>query len=78
MSGLNQYKSTRNEDLFVKSVLGHFERQVLTADQEEKLESLYKEKSILKPNKNSCNYFSFAESRPQKAKPRRSRPRVVF
>ena len=73
MSGLSQYKLTRNEDLFVKSAMEDFERQVLTAEHEERLESLYKEKSTLKPNKNSSNYFSFKESTPKKGKPRKPR-----
>ena len=72
LSGLNQYKLTKNEDQFVKSALGDFDqKQMLTDHQEERLESLYKEKSRLKPNKNSSGYFSFKETPPKKAKVRR-------
>jgi hypothetical protein len=72
MSGLNQYKLTKNEDQFVKSALGDFDqKRMLTEHQEERLESLYKEKSKFKPNKNSSGYFSFKESTPKKAKSRR-------
>jgi hypothetical protein len=77
MSGLNQYQLTKTEGQFVKSALGDFaQNHGLTEDREEKLESLYKEKSKLVPNKKSPNYFSFKESTPQKAKPRKPRTRV--
>jgi cell shape-determining protein MreC len=76
VSGLNQYKLTKNEDQFIKTTLEDFnQKNALTEHQEERIESLYKEKSKLKPNKNS-NYFSFAESTPQKTRPRRPRVRV--
>ena len=71
MSGLNQYQLTKNEDQFVKSALGNFDQHMLTGQQEEKIESLYKEKSKLKPNKNSSDYFSFQETPPKKARVRR-------
>jgi hypothetical protein len=72
MSGLNQYKLTKNEDQFVKSVSGVFDqKQMLTERQEERLESLYKEKSKSKPNKNSSDYFSFKETTPKKVRVRR-------
>jgi superfamily II DNA helicase RecQ len=72
MSGLSQYKLTENEDQFVKSAAGDFDqKQMLTERQEERLENLYKEKSKLKPNKNSPDYFSFQESPPKKARARR-------
>jgi len=79
MSGLNQYKLTKNEDQFVKSALEDFDQNhMLTAQQEENLESLYKEKSKLIPNKNSSNYFSFKETSPKKAKPRKPRAKDVL
>jgi len=53
-------------------------KQVLTELQEERLESLYREKSKLTPNKNSSNYFSFKESSPKKSRPRKSRAKMVF
>jgi predicted flavoprotein YhiN len=72
MSGLKQYKLTKNEDQFVKSALGDFDqKQMLTAQQEERIEILYKEKSKLKPNKSSSDYFSFKETTPKKARIRR-------
>ncbi len=72
MSGLNQYKLTDNEDKFVKSASGDFDqKQMLTERQEERLETLYKEKSKLKPNKNSLDYFAFQPSPPKKARIRR-------
>ena len=77
MSGLNQYQLTKTEDQFVKSALGDFnQNHALTDDREERLETLYKEKSKLKPNKKSPSYFSFKESPPQKAKPWKPRTRV--
>jgi hypothetical protein len=79
MSGLNQYKLTKNEDQFVKSALEDFDQNhMLTAQQEENLESLYKEKSKLIPNKNSSNYFSFKETSPKKARPRKPRAKDVL
>jgi hypothetical protein len=72
MSGLNQYKLTKNEDQFIKSASGDFDqKQMLTEQQEERLESLYREKSKSKPNKNSSDYFSFQESTPKKARVRK-------
>jgi hypothetical protein len=59
MSGLNQSQLTKNEDQFVKSALGDFNQHMVTGQQEEKIESLYREKSELKPNKNSSDYFPF-------------------
>jgi hypothetical protein len=44
---------------------------MLTAQQEERIEILYREKSKLKPNKNSSDYFSFKETTPKKARVRR-------
>jgi hypothetical protein len=79
MSGLNQHALTKAEDQFVKTALGDFDKNhVLTEHQEEKLESLYKEKSRLKPNKNSSDYFSFKETSPKKTKGRRPRVKVAF
>ena len=75
VSGLNQYKLTKNEDQLIKTTLENFDqKQTLTTHQEERIESLYKEKSKLKPNKNS-NYFSFAESLPNKPRLRKHRVR---
>ena len=77
MSGLNQYQLTKMEGQFVKSTLGDFDQNhALTGDREERLETLYKGKSKLEPNRKSSNYFSFKESNPQKAKPRRPGTRV--
>ncbi len=74
MSGLNQYKLTKSEDLFIKTSLADFDKNhALTEHQEEKLESLYKEKSKLIPNK---NHFSLKESSPKKTRPRRPGAKV--
>ena len=74
MSGLTRYALTTGEDLFLKTVSADFDKnRALTAHQEERLETLYKEKSKLIPNK---NHFAFKESSPKKARPRR--PRVKF
>jgi len=76
MSGLNQYALTLAEDQFLKTALGDFDKNdTLTERQEEKLESLYKEKSQSMPNKKS-DYFSFKKSSPKKTEPRRPRTRV--
>jgi hypothetical protein len=76
MSGLNRYKLTQKEDQFIKSTEDDFnQKNVITEQQEEKLESLYKEKSKLLPNK---NYFSPKESiAPGKTKARRYRPKFM-
>jgi hypothetical protein len=76
MSGLNRYKLAAREDQFVKSVEQNFnQKNMLTEQQEEKLESLYKEKSKLIPNR---NYFSPKESsHPEKTKNKRFRPKFI-
>jgi len=77
ISGLNQYQLTKTEGQLIQSALGHFnQHHGLTEDREERLEALYREKSKLKPNKNSPGYFSFKESPPKKAKPRKPGTRV--
>jgi hypothetical protein len=73
MSGLNQYALTKAEDQFLKTTSEDFDRNKgLTDHQEEKLETLYKEKSRLTPNK-KADRFSCKESAPAKAKPRKPR-----
>jgi DNA repair ATPase RecN len=76
MPGLNRYNLTKGENQFVKSAEEDFNRKnKLTEQQEEKLESLYKEKSRFLPNR---NYFSPKESsNPVKAKVRRFRPKFI-
>ena len=79
MSGLNQHALTKSEDQFVKTALEDFEKNhALTELQEERLESLYKEKSKLIPNKNSSNYSSLKESSAKKGRPRKSRTKMMF
>ncbi|NWF91450.1 MAG: hypothetical protein HXY46_00920 [Syntrophaceae bacterium] len=69
MSGLNRYVLTKAEDQFVKTALEDFgKRHALTEHQEERLESLYKEKSRLIPNK---NLSPLKENSPKRANPRR-------
>lgn len=76
ISGLNQYALTKSEDQFLKTALEDFDRnQALTERQEERLENLYKEKSLSIPNKKR-DYFSFKKSSPQKAPPRRPHAKV--
>jgi hypothetical protein len=67
---------TKNEDQFVKSTEHDFnQKNMLTEQQEERLEGLYKEKSRLIPNR---NYFSPKESsNPGKTKVRRFRPKFM-
>jgi DNA repair ATPase RecN len=77
MSGLNQHALTKGEDQFLKTALEDFnQNHALTEHQEERLETLYKEKSRLKPNKKSPDYFSFKESTPRRAKPRKPQAKV--
>jgi hypothetical protein len=76
MSGLNQHALTKTEDRFIKTALEDFEKNhALTDLQEEKLESLYKEKSKLTPNK---THFSIKESSPKKAKLRKPKGKMMF
>jgi len=75
VSGLSRYKLTQKEDQFVKSAEQDFnQKDMLTEQQEERLESLYKEKSKLIPNR---NYFSPKESATL-VKTRVKRPRPKF
>jgi O-methyltransferase involved in polyketide biosynthesis len=76
MSGLNQYVLTKAEDQFLKTALEDFDKNhALTERQEERLESLYKEKSQSTPIKKS-DHFSFKKSSPKKTEPRKPRTRV--
>jgi len=76
MSGLNQHALTKAEDQFLKTASEDFDNNhALTEQQEEKLESLYKEKSKSIPNK-KADHFSFKKSSPKKTEPLRSRTRV--
>ena len=76
MSGLNQHALTKAEDQFIKTVVEDFGKNgVLTGPQEERLESLYKEKSKLIPNK---NHVSSKGSSPKKTKPRKPHWKAVF
>ncbi len=68
MSGLSQYELTKAEEVFLKTASEDFDRnQALTEKQEERIETLYKLKSQLIPNK----YPSPLKESPKKAKPRR-------
>lgn len=76
MSGLNQFALNTAEDHFLKTVLAEFDKnQALTKNQKERLESLYKEKSQVVPNKKS-DHFSFKKSSPEKIRPRRPRTKA--
>lgn len=76
MSGLSHYKLTAREDQFIKSAEQDFnQNNLLTEQQEERLENLYKEKSRLIPNK---NYYTPKEnSNPLKTKAKKSRPTFI-
>ena len=76
ISGLSRYKLTEKENQFVKSAEVDFnQKNKLTDQQEERLESLYKEKSRFLPNR---NYFSFKENvSPEKTKARRYRRKFM-
>ena len=77
MSGLNQYKLTKTEDQFVKSAVEDFDKNhALTEQQEKKIETLYKEKSSLVPDKKSSDYFAFKKSVPPKARVLKPRTRM--
>jgi hypothetical protein len=76
MSGLNQHALTKAEDQFLKTALEDFDKNhALTERQEERLESLYKQKSQSIPNKKS-DHFSFKKSNPKKTEPRRPRTKA--
>ncbi|HUL36661.1 MAG TPA: hypothetical protein VLW47_03180 [Thermodesulfobacteriota bacterium] len=76
MSGLNQYALTQAEDQFLKAAAEDFDKnQALTERQEDRLESLYKVKSLSIPNKKS-DRSSVKKSEPKKVKPQRPRGRV--
>ncbi len=76
MSGLNQYALTKAEDQFLKTAVEDFNKnRALTEPQEDRLESLYKEKSQSIPNKKS-DRFAVKKSSPKKVEPRRPRTRV--
>ena len=76
MSGLNQYALTTAEDLFLRAASAEFDKnQALTKHQEERLETLYKEKSKLTPNKKP-NQLPFDKSTPKKTRPQMPRRRV--
>ena len=76
MSGLNQYALTNAEDQFLKTVMEDFDKNnALTERQEDRLETLYKEKSQAIPNRKS-DRFSVKDSIPKKVKPRMPRGKV--
>ncbi len=76
LSGLNQYALTTAEDVFLKAVSADFDKnQALTERQEESLETLYKEKSRITPNKKS-NPLPLSKSNPNKVRPRMPRRKV--
>jgi len=77
ISGLNQYKLTEREDQFIKSAEQDFnQKNMLTEQQEERLEVLYKDKSRFIPNK---TYFTPKESSsPKKTRVQRPRVKVFY
>ncbi len=78
MSGLNNYALTTAEDHFLETVSADFDKnQTLTDRQEERLETLYKEKSRLAPNKKS-NQMPISKSTPKKTRPQMPRRKMFF
>jgi hypothetical protein len=76
MSGLNRYALTTGEELFLKTVSSDFDKsQVPTVQQEERLKTLYKEKSQLIPNKRS-DPSSFTKTSFRKIRPRKPRGKI--
>ena len=76
MSGLNQYTLTTAESHFLETVLADFDETLaLTERQKERLETLYKEKSRLTPNKRS-NELPVSKSTPKKTRPKMLRRKV--
>jgi hypothetical protein len=74
MSGLNQHVLSKTEDQFIKTAMKDFDKNhALTERQEERLESLYKEKSKRIPNKNQVP----SKETPKKTKPRKPRWKAV-
>jgi hypothetical protein len=72
MSGLNQYVLTTVETLFLETVSADFDKnQALTERQEERLETFYKEKSRLTPDKKS------KQLPPRKSTPKKTRPQML-
>ncbi len=66
ISGLNQYELTKAEGQFVKTAQEDFNKnQMLTAQQEARLESLYKEKSQFTPRR----YQALPKPNRKKARP---------
>lgn len=76
ISGLNQYALTKSKNHFLKKAMEDFDKyHILTERQEERLETLYREKSQSIPNK-KLDHFSFKKSTPKKAAPPRSHAKV--
>ena len=77
MSGLNHYKLSATEDRFVKLVEEEFKgKNMLTEEQEGKIESLYREKSKLMPDKPSVSAKQGAA--PGKKRFRRFRAKNIY
>ena len=76
VSGLNQHILSKSEDQFIKTAMEDFDKNhALTEQQEEKLESLYREKSKRIPNK----ILVSSREIPKKTKPlKKPRWKAVF
>ena len=75
ISGLNQYRLTEREEQFIKMLEQEFnQNNKLTDLQEEKIESLYKEKSKLIPNK---HYFAPKVSKTKGVASRKPRGKII-
>jgi len=76
MSGLTRYNLTKNEDQFIISAERDFnQKNMLTEQQEVRLENLYKEKSRLIPNRSSLSPKE--SSNLVKTKVRKFRPKFI-
>lgn len=70
-SGLSRYTLTKAEDHFLKTVLeDSAQNRILTGLQEERLETLYRQKSMLMPNRTTPSVPQ-ASRKPSSSKGRR-------
>jgi hypothetical protein len=77
VSGLNRYKLSEDEDRFVKSMEQEFDKKSkLTAQQETRIETLYKEKSKLMPDKHPPSSMKGVLQR--KKRPRKFRLQNIY
>jgi hypothetical protein len=67
LSGLRQYALTEAEDTFLTTAAGDFEKnQVLTKRQEDRIETLYKDKSARIPERKTDPSYVRKKANPKK------------